>query len=52
MKDFGMGNRRIRTGLTGEHHAFELREVRQATQPVTGIVLTIVDMRGAKSIRH
>lgn len=31
-------NRRIRTDLAGWHHAFELRGIRQTTQPATGIM--------------
>ncbi|WP_157934124.1 hypothetical protein [Microvirga ossetica] len=34
----GDENRRIRTDLAGWHHAFELRGIRQTTQPATGIM--------------
>ena len=34
----GVENRRIRTDLAGWHHAFELRGIRQTTQPATGIM--------------
>ncbi|QRM29251.1 hypothetical protein [Microvirga sp. VF16] len=47
LKDFlRIWNRRIFTDLAGGRHAFELRNVRLATQPATGIMLRTANSIG------